>query len=44
MASALDLCGRRLLACPMSEHPDAALAIFMASLASAVRGAVGSGP
>ena len=26
LASVLDLCGRRLLACPMSEHPDAELA------------------
>ncbi|MGA9360038.1 MAG: hypothetical protein ACLP3C_11415 [Mycobacterium sp.] len=44
MASALDLCGRRLLACPMSEHPDAALASDAMKMASAVRGAVGSGP
>ena len=44
MASALDLCGRRLLACPMSEHPDTAPASDAMKMASAVRGAVGSGP
>jgi hypothetical protein len=39
LASVLDLCGRRLLACPMSDHPDAELAsdaIKMARLAVVV--------
>jgi hypothetical protein len=30
--------------CPMSEHPDAALASDAMKMASTVRGAVGSGP
>jgi putative transposase len=38
MASVLDLCGRRLLACPMSEHPDAELASDAMKMATAVRG------
>jgi transposase InsO family protein len=37
-ASALDLCGRRLLACPMSEHADAELAGDAMKMAVAVRG------
>jgi transposase InsO family protein len=36
----LDLCGRRLLACPMSEHPDAQLAADAMKIATAVRGRV----
>ena len=38
LASVLDLCGRRLLACPMSEHPDAELASDAMKMATAVRG------
>jgi transposase InsO family protein len=38
LASVLDLCGRRLLACPMSEHPDAELACDAIKMATAVRG------
>lgn len=38
LASVLDLCGRRLLACPMSEHPDAELASDAMKMAAAVRG------
>ncbi len=38
LASVLDLCGRRLLACPMSEHPDAQLASDAMKMAAAVRG------
>jgi transposase InsO family protein len=38
LASVLDLCGRRLLACPMSEHPDAELAGDAMKMAAAVRG------
>ncbi|WP_424738305.1 IS3 family transposase [Mycobacterium sp.] len=38
LASVLDLCGRRLLACPMSEHPDAELAGDAIKMATAVRG------
>ena len=38
LASVLDLCGRRLLACPMSEHPDAELASDAIKMAAAVRG------
>jgi putative transposase len=38
LASVLDLCGRRLLACPMSEHPDAELASAAMKMAAAVRG------
>ncbi len=38
LASVLDLCGRRLLACPMSEHPDAELAGDAIKMAVAVRG------
>jgi transposase InsO family protein len=38
LASVLDLCGRRLLACPMSEHPDAELAGNAMKMAVAVRG------
>ena len=34
----LDLCGRRLLACPMSQHPDAELAGDAMKMAAAVRG------
>jgi len=38
LASVLDLCGRRLLACPMSEHPDAELAGDAIKMATTVRG------
>jgi transposase InsO family protein len=38
LASVLDLCGRRLLACPMSDHPDAELAADAMKMAAAVRG------
>jgi transposase InsO family protein len=38
LASVLDLCGRRLLACPMSDHPDAELASDAMKMAAAVRG------
>ncbi len=38
LASVLDLCGRRLLACPMSDHPDAELACGAIKMATAVRG------
>jgi transposase InsO family protein len=38
LASVLDLCGRRLLACPLSEHPDAELAADAMKMAAAVRG------
>jgi transposase InsO family protein len=38
LASVLDLCARRLLACPMSEHPDAELASDAMKMAAAVRG------
>ncbi|OBK34804.1 integrase [Mycobacterium sp. 1245111.1] len=38
LASVLDLCGRRLLACPMSEHPDAELASDAIKMAATVRG------
>jgi putative transposase len=38
LASVLDLCGRRLLACPMSEHPDAELAADAMKMAASVRG------
>ncbi|MBS4728543.1 IS3 family transposase [Mycobacterium sp. SM1] len=38
LASVLELCGRRLLACPMSEHPDAELASDAIKMAVAVRG------
>jgi transposase InsO family protein len=38
LASVLDLCGRRLLARPMSEHPDAELASDAIKMAAAVRG------
>ena len=38
LASVLELCGRRLLACPMSEHPDAELACDAMKMAVAVRG------
>jgi putative transposase len=38
LASVLDLCGRRLLACPMSDHPDAELACDAIKMATAVRG------
>jgi len=38
MASVLDLCGRRLLAAPMSDHPDAELAGDAIKMAAAVRG------
>ena len=38
LASVLDLCGRRLLACPMSDHPDAKLASDAVKMAAAVRG------
>jgi putative transposase len=38
LALVLDLCGRRLLACPMSEHPDAELAGDAMKMAAAVRG------
>jgi putative transposase len=39
LASALDLCGRRLLACPMSDHPDAEPAADAIKIAGASRGA-----
>ena len=38
MATVLDLYSRRLLACPVSEHPDAALACDAIKIAAAVRG------
>lgn len=38
LATVLDLFSRRLLACPMSEHPDAALCIDAIKIAAAVRG------
>lgn len=38
LASVLDLCGRWLLACPMSEHPDAQLASDAMKMAAVVRG------
>jgi len=38
LASVLDLCGRRLLACPMSDHPDAELACDAIKMAVTVRG------
>jgi len=38
LASVLDLCGRRLLAAPMSDHPDAELAGDAMKMAAAVRG------
>jgi len=38
LASVLDLCGRRLLACPMSDHPDAELACDAIKMAATVRG------
>jgi putative transposase len=41
LASVLDLWGRRLLACPMSEHPDAELAADAMKMAAAVRGGRG---
>jgi len=41
LASVLDLCGRRLLACPMSQHPDAELTSAAIKMAAAVRGGRG---
>ena len=38
MATVLDMCGRRLLACPLSDHPDAALTSDAIKMAVAVRG------
>ena len=38
LATVLDLFSRRLLACPMSEHPNAALAADAIKIAAAVRG------
>ena len=38
LASVLDLYGRRLLACPMSDHPDAELACDAIKMANAMRG------
>lgn len=38
LATVLDLYSRRLLACPMSEHPNAALRIDAIKIAAAVRG------
>jgi putative transposase len=38
LASVLDLCGRRLLAAPMSDHPDAELAGDAIKMAAAARG------
>jgi putative transposase len=38
LASVLDLCGRRLLAAPMSDHPDAELAADAIKMAAAARG------
>jgi hypothetical protein len=32
------MCGRRLLACPLSDHPDAALTSDAIKMAVAVRG------
>ena len=37
LATVLDLYSRRLLACPMSEHPNAALAADAIKIAAAVR-------
>lgn len=42
LASVLDLCGRRLLACPMSEHPDAELAADAMKMAAEVPAAAAS--
>ena len=42
LASVLDLCGRRLLACPMSQHPDAELTSAAIKMAAAVRGGRGA--
>ena len=38
LATVLDLYSRRLLACPISEHPDAELAADAIKIAAAVRG------
>ena len=38
LALVLDLCGRRLLACPMSDHPDSELACDAIKMATTVRG------
>jgi transposase InsO family protein len=38
LATVLDMCGRRLLACPLSDHPDAALTSDAIKMAVAVRG------
>ena len=38
LATVLDLYSRRLLACPISEHPDAVLAADAIKIAAAVRG------
>ena len=38
LATVLDLYSRRLLACPTSEHPDAALACDAIKIAAATRG------
>ncbi|WP_020500867.1 IS3 family transposase, partial [Sciscionella marina] len=38
MATVIDLYSRRLLACPVSEHPDAALAADAIKIAATVRG------
>ena len=38
MATVLDLFSRRLLACPISEHPDAQLVAGAIKIAAAVRG------
>jgi putative transposase len=38
LASVLDLCGRRLLACPISDHPDTELASDAIKMAATVRG------
>lgn len=38
LATVIDLCGRRLLAAPMAEHPNAALVADALKMATAVRG------
>ena len=38
LATVLDMCGRRLLACSLSDHPDAALTSDAIKMAVAVRG------
>ncbi|MCU1655767.1 MAG: family transposase, partial [Pseudonocardiales bacterium] len=38
LATVIDLYSRRLLACPISEHPDAPLCMDAIKIAAAVRG------